>query len=97
MNKIFKIGLLVLGFGYLAYLYGVEPSIGTADAQVTTTNVPITNPVGRYSFHKLGSTVAVFDNTKAKLYYLLTGEADVHSVVRKNDLKWREIGPRTER
>jgi len=64
MNKIFKIVI-----GLFAYLYGAEPSIGTAIAHITTTNVPITNPIGHYSFHKPESTVAVFDNTKANLFF----------------------------
>jgi hypothetical protein len=58
MNTIFKIGLLVLGFGYLAYLLGVGTNIDTANAQDT-------NQIGRYSVSMTEDGIAVLDTTNA--------------------------------
>ncbi len=53
MDKIFKIGLLVLGFSYSAYLF-----------------CPISNQIGRYSFHASEQSISILDTTNADLYYL---------------------------
>ena len=66
MDKIFKIGLLVLGFGYLSYLFGVGAKIDTANEHVT-------NQVGRYHLHTAGNSIGILDTTNAKLY-VLAGE-----------------------
>jgi hypothetical protein len=61
MDKIFKIGILVLGFGYLAYLFGVGANIDTANAQDT-------NQIGRYNVSMTAKGIAVIDTTNADVY-----------------------------
>ncbi len=80
MDKIFKIGILVLGFGYLAYLFGVGANIDTADAHGT-------NQTGRYSFTMNTSGIGVLDTTNGDLY-LATGKGqDFMNLVKAGNKK----------
>ncbi len=79
MDKLFKIGLLVLGFGFLAYFFGVGSNVDTADAYGT-------NQVGRYRFHFGGGVVNVMDTTNADVY-LLTNQNDIG--------RWAKFNPIT--
>ncbi len=61
VNKIFKIGLLVLGFGYLAYLFGTSTT-------PTATASNIGSYIGRYKLQRVDHTFFVIDTTGANLY-----------------------------
>lgn len=92
MDKIFKIGLLVMGLGYLAYLFGVGANVDTANSKATTTNEQVTNQVGRYELRQTGNLVSIMDTTNADIYMssdinewkkfnTITGKASIVKIV----------------
>ncbi len=80
MDKIFKIGLLVLGFGYLAYLFGVGSNIDTANAQAY-------RQVGQYRVFATRTGIGVIDTVNADLYIDTTDGLECKNIVRAGKKK----------
>ncbi len=80
MDKIFKIGLLVLGFGYLAYLFGVGANIDTVNAQAY-------RQVGQYRFFSTATGIGVIDTTNADLYIATAKGLECTNLVRAGKKK----------
>ena len=83
MDKIFKIGLLVLGFGYLAYLFGVGSNADTAHAQAY-------RQTGQYQVFTARTGIGgigVIDTVNADLYIETAEGLDCKNLVRAGKRK----------
>jgi hypothetical protein len=88
LDKIFKVGILLIGIGFLStYIYhGRSASVGT------------TTPCNRYSLTTAGGerlfhTAYMLDTQDGTLYYAV---ATPNTIVEGKPLQWKIANPKTE-